>query len=99
LPGLRQQESACASALQKLIHQRSDLDAEENRAREQSHRLRAHITATEQDLARELGLEQETREAVARLQQDGCDLRAADQQAAESLAEAEQRASAASVAS
>ncbi|MDE2474112.1 MAG: chromosome segregation protein SMC, partial [Alphaproteobacteria bacterium] len=96
LPGLRQQESDCNAALQKLIHQRSDLDAEERRAREQAQRLRAHIGAAEQDLGRERELEQETRDSIARLQNEEGQLKAAAEAAAESLAQAEERARAAS---
>ncbi len=96
LPGLRQQESDCNAALQKLFHQRSDLEAEESRACEQAQRLRAHITAAEQDIGRERQLEQETRDAVARLQNEESELKAAGEAAAESLAQAEERARAAS---
>jgi len=96
LPGLRQQESDCNAALQKLIHQRSDLEAEEKRAREQAQRLRAHITAAEQDLGRERELEQETRDAIARLQNEERELKSAGEAAAELLAQAEERARAAS---
>ncbi|HEX5279270.1 MAG TPA: AAA family ATPase [Micropepsaceae bacterium] len=96
LPGLRQSESDCNSALQKLIHQRSDLEAEERRAREQAQRLRAHITAAEQDLGRERDMEQETLDAIGRLQNEESELRAAGDAAAETLAHAEERARAAS---
>lgn len=96
LPGLRQQESDCNAALQKLNHQRSDLDAEEIRAREQAQRVRAHISEAEHDLARERELEQETREAIARLQQEDSELSATESAAAEALSQAEERARVAS---
>jgi chromosome segregation protein len=96
VPGLRQQESDCNAALQRLIHQGSDLDAEERRAREQAQRLRAHIAAAEQDLGRERELEQETRDAIARLQNEESELTAAGEASAEMLAQAKERARAAS---
>lgn len=95
LPALRQQEATCAGALQKLIHERNDLNAEENRAREQAQRLRTHIAAAEHDLTRERAVEQETRDAVARLQRDDEALRTAGEAAAASLSDAEMHAKAA----
>lgn len=88
LPGLRQQESACSAALQKLMHQRAGLDTEEARAREDVERLNSHIQAAEQDFAREQGHEQEALDQIARLEKDDRDLRVAGDAAAESLARA-----------
>ncbi len=96
LPGLRQQESACASALQQLTHERSNLDAEENRARERAQSLRAHISAAEQDLSRECALEQESRDAVTQLRQEEHELRTVGEQGQHAFGQAEERAHAAS---
>src|SRR5207302_5583569 len=97
LPALRQQESACAAALQELVHQRAGLVIEETRAREDTERLKAQIAAAKQDLARERGHQQESLDQIARLERDERDLRAAGEVAAEALLKAVQTAKTAAV--
>src|SRR5690606_31215660 len=70
LPPLRETESAKSAALQRLVHQRDDLDAEEARAREAAQRMRQRVGQAEQDLIRERGLEQDAATALGDLRRE-----------------------------
>jgi len=91
LPPLRENEAVRGAALQRLLHQRDALDADEARAREEAQRLRQRIGIAEQDAARERGLEQDAVTALADLEGESHELETANGQAAEKLAEAEER--------
>ena len=92
LPPLRENEAAKGAALQRLLHERNNLDAEENRAREDSQRLRQRIALAEHDVTRERTLEEDARAAFANLEREAQELREADGKAGEALKEAEERA-------
>ncbi len=70
LPPLRETEAAKSAALQRLIHERDALDAEETRAREEAQRMRQRIGLAEQDLSRERELEQDANSALKGLSQE-----------------------------
>ena len=91
LPSLRETEAVKGAALQRLLHERNTLDAEEARAREDAQRLRQRIGTSEQDLARERTLEQDAGTALSDLQGETDELEAANAQAGEKLAEAEEQ--------
>jgi chromosome segregation protein len=92
LPPLRENEAAMSAALQRLIHERNSLDAEEARAREEMQRLRQRIAQAEQDHAREQGLEQDAHAALNDLDAESAELTDANARAGSVLAEAETRA-------
>ena len=76
LPSLRQEESSCSAALQKVMHQRNDLDAEETRARDDAP-VSAHISELRNRISRaNRAIEQETSAATASLEQEERDLHA-----------------------
>ncbi|MEY4707206.1 MAG: hypothetical protein RJB58_929 [Pseudomonadota bacterium] len=103
LPPLRQTEAERAAAHHRLIAQREQLDAEEQRAREAAQRIRQLIAQGAADTEREQELERDADSALATLGEEeralntanenaGDDLTAAEMLAAEmaeSLAEAE----------
>jgi chromosome segregation protein len=64
LPPLREAEATKAAALQRLIHEREALAAEEGRAREEAQRLRQRIGQAEHDLKRERELENDAQTAL-----------------------------------
>jgi chromosome segregation protein len=67
LPGLRDTEAQEAARLHRLTIERSQLDAEEARAREQAQRLTARLDQIGHDLTRERSLIEYTQGAIARL--------------------------------
>jgi chromosome segregation protein len=103
LPPLRQEEAEKAAIHHRLIVQREQLDAEEQRAREAAQRIRQLIAQGEADIERERGLDQDAGLALHELSRERSTLeeaiagaegelsRAADQSAelAEKLAETE----------
>lgn len=78
LPGLRDTEAQESARLHRLTIERDQLDAEEARAREQAQRLTARLDQIGQDLAREKSLIEDTREAMAKLDQEAAELQEAD---------------------
>src|SRR5262249_3448127 len=64
LPPLRESEAARGAALQRLIHERDTLDAEETRARDEAQRMRQRMGQAEHDLGRERELEQDANAAL-----------------------------------
>ena len=91
LPDLRDTEAAKGAALQRLIHERNALDAEEARAREEAQRMRQRVGQSEQDLARERGLEQDAKNALAALSEEATGLNEAAERAAAELLTAQER--------
>jgi chromosome segregation protein len=87
---LREAEAVKGAALQRLLHERNSLDAEETRAREDAQRLRQRLGVSEQDLARERNLDEDARTALAGLEGEARELETANATAAENLAEAEE---------
>jgi chromosome segregation protein len=92
LPPLRNTEAAKSAALQRLLHERDSLDAEEARAREEAQRIRQRIGEAGQDLAHQRSLEQDAGSSLAELEREFAELTQANVTAAEALAAAEQRA-------
>lgn len=92
LPPLRNAEAAKSAALQRLLHERDSLDAEETRAREEAQRIRQRIGQAEQDLSHERALEQDAGSSLAELEREFGELTQANLAATEALATAEQRA-------
>jgi chromosome segregation protein len=91
MPPLREAEAVKGAALQRLLHERNNLDAEETRAREEAQRLRQRLGVSEQDLARERTLEQDAVAALAGLEAEAHELEGANARCGENLAEAEER--------
>ncbi|HYM17349.1 MAG TPA: chromosome segregation protein SMC [Micropepsaceae bacterium] len=92
LPPLREAEAARSAALQRLIHERNSLHAEEARARDEAQRMRQRIGQAEQDRTREVGLEQDANAALADLNAETVELDAANASAGAALADAEEQA-------
>lgn len=92
LPPLRNTEAAKSAALQRLLHERDSLDAEEARAREEAQRIRQRMGQAEQDLFHERALEQDAGSSLAELESEFGELTGANLSATEALAGAEQRA-------
>jgi chromosome segregation protein len=92
LPPLRNAEATKSAALQRLLHQRDALEAEETRAREEAQRMRQRINQAEQDLQRERKLEQDAETSLAELQRENGELKEADERAHEDFAAAQTRA-------
>jgi chromosome segregation protein len=90
LPPLRENEAVKGAALQRLLHERNNLDAEETRAREEAQRLRQRIGTAEQDRTREATLEQDAGTALSDLEGEAQELENANTNAAAKLAEAEE---------
>jgi chromosome segregation protein len=78
LPTLRDTEAQASARLHRLTVEREQLDAEEARARDQAQRLTARLDQIGQDLAREKSLIEDTREAMAKLDQETAELQAAN---------------------
>jgi chromosome segregation protein len=91
LPPLRETEAHKSAALQRLLHERNSLDAEEARAREEAQRIRQRIGQADQDLAHERALEQDAGQALDDLAAESAELSEANDNARAALAEAEQR--------
>jgi chromosome segregation protein len=92
LPPLRQTEAERAAAHHRLIAQREQLDAEEQRAREAAQRIRQLIAQGQADAEREQLLEHDAGSALADLGKEEGVLTAANASAAEDMAAAEQLA-------
>ena len=92
LPPLRQTEAERGAAHHRLIAQREQLDAEEQRAREAAQRIRQLIAQGAADAEREQLLEHDADSALADLDRETRTLNAAADSAGEDLATAEQLA-------
>jgi chromosome segregation protein len=92
LPPLRQTEAERGAAHHRLIAQREQLDAEEQRAREAAQRVRQLIAQAEADAEREQLLEHDADSALADLDRETRTLNSAGDSAGEDLAAAEQLA-------
>jgi chromosome segregation protein len=92
LPPLRQQEAEKSAALQRLLHERDTLEAEEARAREDAQRLRQRLAHAQDDRTRERALEQDAEHALERLETESKTLEEAAARAEADLATAENRA-------
>lgn len=91
LPALREQEAEAAARLHRLNIERDNLDAEEQRAKEQASRLSARLEQIGQDLERERHLIEDTRGAITRLDAEAGELVQAQQGQLETQATAEAR--------
>ncbi|HKU65651.1 MAG TPA: chromosome segregation protein SMC [Rhizomicrobium sp.] len=92
LPPLRQAEAEKGAAHHRLIAQREQLDAEEQRAREAAQRIRQLIAQGQADAEREQLLEHDADNALADLQRETRGLQAAAENAGQDLAAAEHAA-------
>jgi chromosome segregation protein len=92
LPPLRQSEAERGAAHHRLIAQREQLDAEEQRAREAAQRVRQLIAQAMADAEREQLLEHDADSALADLDRETRTLNSAGDSAGEDLAAAEQLA-------
>ena len=92
LPPLRQTEAERSAALHRLVLERDALDAEERRARDEAQRLRGRIAQSQQDLAREQGLDADAKAALEKLGDEAAALEEKSAHAAEELTAAEARA-------
>jgi chromosome segregation protein len=88
LPPLRQTEAERGAAHHRLIAQREQLDAEENRAREATQRIRQLIAQAETDAEREQLLEHDADSALADLGRESTLLNSAGESAEADLAAA-----------
>ena len=91
LPPLREKEAEAAARLHRLTVERENLDAEEARAKEQATRLTARLDQIGQDLARERHLIEDTQGAMARLDTESGELRAAEEGQGEAQEKAQAR--------
>ncbi len=89
LPPLRQTEAERAAAHHRLIAQREQLDAEEQRAREATQRIRQLIAQGAADTEREQELERDADSALATLGEEERTLNTANENAGEDLIAAE----------
>jgi chromosome segregation protein len=92
LPPLRQAEAERGAAHHRLIAQREQLDAEEQRAREAAQRIRQLIAQGQADAEREQLLEHDADSALGDLDRETRTLNTAMESAGEDLATAEQLA-------
>ncbi|HET7083292.1 MAG TPA: chromosome segregation protein SMC [Rhizomicrobium sp.] len=92
LPPLRQAEAERGAAHHRLIAQREQLDAEEQRAREAAQRVRQLMAQAETDTEREQLLEHDADSALADLDREAGGLHAAAESADADLAATEQLA-------
>jgi chromosome segregation protein len=92
LPPLRQTEAEKGAAHHRMIAQREQLDAEEQRAREAAQRIRQLIAQGQTDAEREQLLEHDADSALADLERETRGLETAAQNAGQDLAAAEQAA-------
>ncbi|GMV62466.1 MAG: chromosome partition protein Smc [Parvibaculum sp.] len=91
LPPLREKEAEAAARLHRLTVERENLDAEEARAKEQASRLTARLEQIGQDLGRERHLIEDTRGAIARLDEESEELKGAEEGQAEAQSRAQSR--------
>jgi chromosome segregation protein len=91
LPALREAEAVAAAALQRLTHARSELEAEERRAKERLEELERHVADIERDIARQTAAQADGAAAIARLKAEAEALTSDDSGAAEARAQAEAR--------
>ncbi|MDZ4382211.1 MAG: AAA family ATPase [Parvibaculum sp.] len=91
LPPLREKEAEAAARLHRLTVERENLDAEEARAKEQASRLTARLAQIGQDLGRERHLIEDTRGAIARLDEEAEELKSAEEGQAEAQSRAQSR--------
>src|SRR6202000_296990 len=96
LPPLRQTEAERGAAHHRLIAQREQLDAEEQRAREAAQRIRQLIAQAQTDAEREQLLEHDANSALSDLGKEEGILSAANDSAAEDMAAAEKLSAATS---
>jgi chromosome segregation protein len=89
LPPLRNAEAERGAAHHRLIAQREQLDAEEQRAREAAQRVRQLIAQAQADADREQGLNSDADTALARLGEEEATLVAATENAGENITAAE----------
>ena len=89
LPPLRNAEAERGAAHHRLIAQREQLDAEEQRAREAAQRVRQLIAQAQADADREQALNSDADTALARLGDELSTLAAATENAGENIAAAE----------
>jgi chromosome segregation protein len=94
LPPLRNEEAVKSAALQRLLHERDSLDAEETRARDEAQRIRQRIGQADQDLSHDRALAQDAGSSLEELEREFADLTGANATASEALAGAEERAQA-----
>jgi chromosome segregation protein len=92
LPPLRNEEAVKSAALQRLLHERDSLDAEEARARDEAQRIRQRIGQAEQDLSHDRALAQDAGSSLEELEREFAELTGANATASEALAGAEERA-------
>ncbi|HKX64540.1 MAG TPA: AAA family ATPase, partial [Rhizomicrobium sp.] len=92
LPPLRQAEAEKGAAHHRLIAQREQLDAEEQRAREAAQRIRQLIAQGQADAEREQLLEHDADNALTDLERETHTLQAAAESAGQDLAAAEHAA-------
>jgi len=92
LPPLREAEAAKGAALQRLIHERDTLNAEEARARDEAQRMRQRITVAENDLKRERELEQDANTALKEAAREAHAVGEASERAGAEIAAAEKHA-------
>ena len=78
LPPLRNEEAAKSAALQRLLHERDSLDAEEARAREEAQRIRQRIGQAEQDLSHDRTLAQDAGSSLEELEREFAELTGAN---------------------
>jgi len=95
LPDLRNSEAAAAATLQRLIVERENLERETERAKARRRELTTRIAQIETDLERERGLIEETESFAARLDDETESLSAAAEGHARSVADGENRLTAA----
>jgi chromosome segregation protein len=91
LPPLREQEAACAAALQRLSIARSQIEQEAERAAGRQRELERRQNDLSADLARETRMAEENRAAIARLDGETAELKDADADAAATLQAARER--------
>ena len=91
LPPLREKEADAAARLHRLTVERENLDADEARAKDQATRLTARLGQIGQDLARERHLIEDTQSAIARLDTESGELRAAEEHQVRAQEQAQSR--------
>ena len=83
LPGLRDDEAKAGAILQRLVLAREQLQAEERRAAERAAELERRLAQLSRDFAREKALIDDAAQVLARLDDEGLELEAASENAAE----------------
>lgn len=77
VPPIREDEAKTAAALHRLTVERENLDAEENRAREEAARLESRLSQIEQDTSREKEMSTDAEQTVLRLKTEADEIGAA----------------------